>query len=677
MAVFAADGAHEDGAKAAPNGLFQPPIAGDNGSLPESDIIGSTWKTDPDPALKAFVKWVGTYLTTDAATRLALEEEGVKLALLRKEALHQQIKTDPRRALANTIPFAVRYQLPTEIVIHLEKRIDAFANWGTQCSMSEKESKEEEIAEVGQQKYHAFHYGSREGARFVEGGSLHGIAIGDDLAVLNSPLRALEPGEQPKGKTIDFSKIDKLSPSSSNAANEQPDEFQSRGAQVFSGTKITVVPRPKNYQIGGKFFGKASTESQAERVASNIVHRQNNYREVASALLSDGGWVVSDTPQYLGDSGTPGSSGVQGRPPLSHTTGNKRILVTRCQSPAYPLAADLLNNNFMTNRGLDFNARYQYQSNGQLSLTFDYTPVYNLSSAFDNNNVDAKRDECVARAQSEGFNISSYDVILTVHGNVDVGWAGVQSGPKIFMKNNFEAWCFMHEFGHWLSLPHARQWVSNDGNPMSPTRTSVEYGDWMCYMGNGTNGYAYRMFNPAYLNRLRWSPDADVQTVTRSGIYTVYQYDNNVLGRIRSLKVPRDEQYTYWLSILGRAETGGVNHVNGVAIRAQNAINGNDTWLVDMSSNGGPATAPLALNAEWSDTAANLTFKVVEVGGTDPNRYAKVQITFGAANTIAYRPLVHNGIYRFTNRANSAISIAGPTSTATNQPLVMATSNDA
>ncbi|RZA12661.1 MAG: hypothetical protein EOP02_29855, partial [Proteobacteria bacterium] len=40
-------------------------------------------------------------------------------------------------------------------------------------------------------------------------------------------------------------------------------------------------------------------------------------------------------------------------------------------------------------------------------------------------------------------------------------------------------------------------------------------------------------------------------------------------------------------------------------------------------------------------------------------------------------PLVHNGIYRFTNRANSAISIAGPTSTATNQPLVMATSNDA
>ncbi|RYZ80527.1 MAG: hypothetical protein EOP06_25170, partial [Proteobacteria bacterium] len=209
--------------------LFQPLPAGHVGNLPESEIISATWKTDPAPELKAFAKWVDQFLPASTEERLEFEAEGVKLAKARLTVIKEQIKNDPRRALANAVPITIRKQLPDQVVRYLENRIDAFTNWGTQCSMSLPDinadgspktgvaaakghaehsatATDTEVAEIGNQTFKAHHYGARI-ARSVEGGSLHGIAVDDELAVLDSPLRALEPSESPKGNLLDFNQV--------------------------------------------------------------------------------------------------------------------------------------------------------------------------------------------------------------------------------------------------------------------------------------------------------------------------------------------------------------------------------------------------------------------------------------------------------------------------------------
>jgi hypothetical protein len=656
--------------------VFQPLPPGDSGNLPESEIMTATWKTDPAPDIRAFAGWVEKFLAAPPADQLILEDEGVELAKARQKVIKEQIVTDPRRALANAVPITIRKQLPHQVVRYLEKRIDTFGDWGTQCSMplpgsgqgdatdgknGSAVASETEVADVGGQTFQAHHYGQRS-ARFVQGGSLHGIAVDDELAVLNSPLRALEEGEMPRGSTVDFCKV-KVGHSSVSGG--------SKVGSSFGG------PRPlRFYQIGGSMYGKSDDAAKTELVEAGLKAKQNGYKDVRETITSGDGWMPSEELNYLGDSGAPGSSGMPGKPPVSHTHGNKTVLIIRVQSPGHQLDPWLLNNTNLANQATDINARYSYISNNRVSITFAYTPVYNLAASFDAFNADAWHDAARARAQSDGYNLNNYQVHAVIHGGADTGYGGLMAANKMWLNNTFGQFVFIHEFGHYLSLPHSGLFQVTDGNPMSPNRTNITYGDGYCYMGASYNNYSLGTYNPAYINKLSWSYNSDIQTVTRSGTYTFHQYDGGVQGRILALKVPRDSNTNYWLSIRGNVDAGGVLHSNGVAIRTQNAWNPNDTILVDMHPNDGASeNAPLGINEEWYDSAADLRFKTLSVQGTTPNRSITVQITFGPTHSAAYRPLVNGGIYRFQNRANPGISLSGVATTA-NVPVVMAANND-
>jgi hypothetical protein len=659
-------------------GLFQPPLPGDVATLPESEIIGASWKTDPDPDVRAFAKWVAKFLAATTEDQWALEEEGIELAKARQKVIKAQILTDPRRALANAVPLAVRAQLPIDVQKYLEKRVDAFGDWGTKCTLpppgsKTQEPKEEEVAQAGNQSFRAHHYGDRN-ARHIEGGSLHGIAIDGELAVLDSPLRALEPGEMPGRRTVDFTQVDDMH----GSKTERSAGRRTGGGVGRIATGATSGAKgARFYQIGSGVYGKGASAAQVDKVESVLKLRQNNYENVREAVSSSDDWIVPDDKNYLADSGAPGSTGMPWRPPASHTNGNKTVLIMRVQSPAHPLDPWLQNNTNLTNQSADINARYSYISNNRVSITFAYTPVYTLPASFDNFNADAWRDEARARAQSSGFNLNNYQVHVTMHGGADTGYGGLQSGNHLWLNNTYGQFVFIHEFGHWLSLPHSGLFQVTDGNPMSPNRTIVPYGDGTCYMGASYNNYNLSLYNPAYQNKLRWMNDNDVQTVTRSGTYTIYQYDGPTENRVRALKLPRDDNFNFWLSIRGNVDGAYPAHTNGVAIRAQNGWNPNDAWVVDMHPNdGGSENAPLLLNEEWYDSAADVRIKTVAVGGSSPNRSVTVQITLGASHNAGYRPLVNGGIYRFAHRANLNQSLTGVAGSANSAPIVMAASSD-
>lgn len=667
--------------------VFQSLPPGHPGTLPESEVMTSTWKTDPAPEMRAFAKWAEKYLAALLDERVDLIAEGVELAKARREVLKEQIVSDPRRALANAVPIAVRKQLPDQVERYLEKRIDTFGDWGTQCSlpmpkpdgagMMQTEPSETEVAYVGDVTYQAHHYGTRT-ARSVQGGSLHGIALDGELAVLDSPLRALEPGETPKGTTVDFSQVKTTSAANSGGLISRGSASKGLASNGFAsnGSAAGGSISMRFYQIGGIVYGKSRDVTATGVVESGLKAKQNGYKNVRETVTSGDGWMPSEEKQALSDSGAPGSSGMQSKPPVSHTHGNKTVLIIRAQSPGHMLDSSLLNQTNLNNIAADINTRYAYISNNRISITFAYTPVYNLPSSFDAFNADTWHNEARARAQADGYNLNNYQVHALMHGPADTGYGGLMSANKMWLNNTFGQFVFIHEFGHYLSLPHAGLYQVTDGNPMSPTKTNITYGDGYCYMGASYNPYSLGTYNPAYISKLSWMTNSDVQTITRSGTYTFHQYDGNVQGRIRALKVPRDANTTYWLSVRGNVDANGVNHANGVAIRAQNAFNSNDTILVDMHPNDGASeNAPLGVNEEWYDSAADLRFRTISVQGSTPNRSITVQITFGPTHSAAYRPLVNGGIYRFANRFNPNLSLSG-VATTSNVPLVMAASSD-
>jgi Ricin-type beta-trefoil lectin domain-like len=610
----------------------------------ERSLISSGWQRDPSPALTQFGNWTTSYLAGNESARASLLAEGTKLAAARRAEIFSLIASDPRRALGNAVPLAIRAQLPAEVQALLENRVDAFGDLGTECTIASQghpEIPERDFVKIDGKDYTAFRYGDREKVRYMKDASIHGIEIGGKIAVLDSPLRQAESGEIPKTQR------------SLNPCH----------------TKDGV-----SYQLGDRATLLACSPEHLAQAEDSIRIAENNGVNTGESIASNANWLPSKHNQFAGDSGVAGFTGTLGRPPISHTQGVKKVLVMRATSAQRPISTSI-STAFLASQGTDFNNRFQRMSFGKMSLQLTVTPVITIPGNIDKpfNDPTFDRDGwnnyCKTQAAAQGYVLSQYQAFTTILNDTGEGYAGVAAGDFVIMNNNFEPWVFLHEFGHFLSLPHASSWESGDGNPVSPSRTTAGYGDWGCYMGNNPSTHFGRTYNPAYLNKMNWLNDGNIQNINKSGTYTVYQHDGVIslsdATRKRALKLPRDGEFDYWLSICGDTDPSQFGHMSGVAIRAVTSWSGSNTWLVDMNNpTGGSHDAPLALNQTWYDADSDLTLKTVEVGGTTPNRYAKIEVTVGPRNKAATRPLVSGGVYRIKSRENgNFLQVAGNSAT--------------
>ncbi|HEY2951234.1 MAG TPA: hypothetical protein VGK40_01555, partial [Verrucomicrobiae bacterium] len=95
------------------------PLAATAGSPPTNRLDPQNHFLDvpaakPDFAL--FADWAKAYAEAQSpAARAALEDEGVDLAIARREALAALIQTDPKSALELAVPFTVRQSLPPPV----------------------------------------------------------------------------------------------------------------------------------------------------------------------------------------------------------------------------------------------------------------------------------------------------------------------------------------------------------------------------------------------------------------------------------------------------------------------------------------------------------------------------------------------------------------------------------
>ena len=585
-------------------------------ALRERLAYAQGWTGVQPPALAAFRAWTERYLaTTDPVARATLAGEGVALAQARRPEMLALIKAEPERALALTVPAAVRAELPTAVLVELETRVAGKGDYERvvacepQGAVRLDRPGEWRRAVIGETAYLAHVYGRREPQLTKMGASLHGIAIGRDLALHASPVRLLEVGELPAGVVED--------------------------ARAIFGTAVVansgVVDRPAVEGTWAAAFGR--TWSLAGREADGFAAME----AVLVAAEDRVGW---DVP-------APGAPSTAAEATNSRTVGLQKVLVIRVDFSDFPGTAATVNEIQST---MDGSVR-PFLENASYGLTTVSTTVsgtlYRLpqtGSAYAIADNDTQLHTDARNLAAADFTLADYQRIVVLFPNIGTSrvtgsqftFAGqaIRGGANVWLNGTFAWQTVAHELGHTYGLSHANLWRVTDANPLSPAGTTLEYGDPFDIMGGtGVTRDQRHHFNARFKNRLGWLPDTAVATATTSGTYRIYRFDHvDALGfkQPLALRVYRDGVRTYWISYRQNFSTG--------AVQTQGAYvmwNFNDyqqSQLLDLTTPGVSANdAVLAVGETFTDPIYGITIKPVAKGGADPALYLDVEVVMPAA----------------------------------------------
>ncbi|MCB1229279.1 MAG: hypothetical protein KDN19_03380 [Verrucomicrobiae bacterium] len=576
----------------------------------------------PD-AIEDFAQWVSDWRGQKDAQTL---ETGLRLARERRVALYDLIATDPKAALDATIDFPVRSRLPTAIANLLETPVDGRGDLELLAAAPLPGGPPPpratwRVATIGRESWDAFVYGRREAQQTKLDLPLSGIALDDRIAIRESPLRRLQPSEPiPPGV--------------------KPPE------PMFLGEHVNNPPVASEnaplYVLGDRVL----------RVCC-AAHAGQIEAELRAAEAGPGPWV--------GASG--GSGSTNGAEPAtgasSWTEGPKTVLVIRLEfsdvlgtpnngsgttfTPTY--LADQINT--------EAQSFYDEVSYGKTSLslnTADVTAVLEMPKTAQyyavNNKTTELRIDAISAAESAGFDTSSYDRIFGVFSDLGTsrfassqftfGGLGQIGAPFMWMNGSFSGPLVNHELGHTYGLNHASLWDIPGGSsdPVDPAGTTGEYGDVFDRMGGspGDSPLHPGHFNPWFLNRLDWMPDAAIQEVTTGGTYRIYRFDhaNADLGSTLALKIGRESNRDYWIGYR-RKYAGHPTHgdMGSGAYVMWGYKTAQNSHLIDIDTPGSDARdASLNVGNTFDDPAAGIHMTATAAGGSGAGEWLDVTVAF-------------------------------------------------
>lgn len=585
-------------------------------------VIGSGWAAAEQPEFAAFRAWTERYLAATPAERAALLAEGRERAEARRAVLAQLIKTDPRAALAAAVPMAVRQELPAEIVALLEERISGQGRLALNAlTPAPGEPVPAETmyrsASVDGVNYRAHVYGRRETQATVPSASLVGIALEGQLALAESPVRLVEPGERVAALGL----------------AESPVPVPAHGAQE-------AAPAPLAVEYSGAVY--------AVCCAGHVTAIEASLLETERVNEADSG---------------PGSSTVVGRPSQAWTHGAKKVLIIRVDFSdrpglSVPDNGPAITEDFavgLINQSVGLAEFYTQSSFGKTTLQIapavagdspDVTGLLRMpatgASYAASGDDDKLHDDARALAVAAGFNPDAYDRVGVVFPYIGPsttsgrnGFAGSLitygglanvNGPHFWVNGFYDFRVVGHELGHTYGLRHANLWVVTDGNPVSPTGTSLEYGDPFDLMGDGD--FFANDFSHWNKSLLQWIPDTAVTVAAASGTYRIYRFDASGanLAQSRALKVVRNSTTDYWIGYR-RATTNASMDGGAYVLWGYNNANEKSN-LLDLTTPGSnPDDAGLAVGATFTDPVAGITLAPLAQGGSGAEEYLDVQVT--------------------------------------------------
>ena len=565
--------------------------------------------------MAAFRAWAERYRRAPAGERAALVAEGVALAKVRRAEMLQLIQSDPQRALAVTVPAEIRRALPPEVVALLEARL---AGRGELSLVAAVPAPGEPApvamrrrAVLGGATYTANVYGRREPQTGKEGVALHGIALDRQLALHESPLRVLEPGEF----------------SSGTAAENCPV------------SDLPVLPLAADAGVNTAGLNVAEVAGRTVEFCDTASDMVVTYAQRLEMAEDGSGPRLVDTPARAAEAAT------------AWTLGTKQVLVIRVDFsdvPGEPMsqAAAL---NVMNNSVRPFFEDISYGLAG-LNATVSDT-VYRMpqtGGAYARDDNEGQMHTDARTAAGAHYTVANYDRVIVLFPNIGTsrfadskitfGGEAQVNAANIWINGSasFTLATVAHELGHTYGLLHANLWRINDGNAASAAGNTLEYGDPFDVMGStsatGVTRDARHHFNPWHKNRLGWLPDSAVTTVTTSGTYRIYRFDSRTAPRTQpqALRIFRDGVRWYWVGLRQNFATGSPTANDAYVTWGFN--NRQQSQLLDLTTPGSSANdAALRLGVTFADAASGITITPVARGGSDPVQYLDVEVTVPAA----------------------------------------------
>ena len=591
----------------------QPPTHARASAKAESTAVPS--------AVEQFKAWTRSYLLgKPEAMTPVMVKQGSELAAQRRVQMEQLIQTDPKAALAAAVPVSTRKLLPPAILQHLEQPFSAKADLVVRAvtprpGMKPANPYVRKVI-IGERSLTAHVYGQRAAEDSLYNVPVAGIALGDHAAIAEDPVTVSSLAELPEGASLE-----PMIARGEHAGQQTP---EADAVLVASASQYTPVCCAKH--------------GQAVADALRAVDRQSRpFREALGGTANNSGTA----PNY-------GSS--------THTTGGKSLLVILAdfsdrtgtpvdESTGSAMTASYMSNILNTEVSPFLNSiSYGDTSISSVTVTSLLRVTGTLSSYAKADNVEGIKAAAIARAKAvnAAHNADNFDRVMLVFADtsqiIDTWWtwAGLADlgGKFIWMNGWFTPETNAHEILHTYGMRHANLWLPPDGspNPVDTNGTFEEYGDLYDVMGaipfDSTVSQAFP--NPASLARVGWLPSTAVQSVSTSGTYRLYSYDNSsaTLTNSLSLYLDRDGVRQYWLAYR-KAYAGhpSLSAAGQGATLAWGYRNNVGTNLIDTSIASAADDAAIGVGNIFSDPAAGLTFNVTAAGGSAPNEYIDVQVT--------------------------------------------------
>lgn len=569
--------------------------------------------------------------------------EGLRLAQQHRQALKGVITSDPRTALEQAVPMVLRQALPPEIVSQLEARLSGVGPLEVLAVSPDSDPSEPTVrrfATLNGQEYRAHVYGRRGRQSSLSQTTLNGVAVDNEFAINESPLRALENGERPDA--------------SKQAVEVCPISGES-----------TTVERSASGELP-----PVTAETPAVEAGTQIIYLCDggHFRQVEEELIA-------------GEGATGGPSAPTGTFPITrvNSTGIRKIIYMRLTFPDALQEPQTEKDAYANLKTIaDY---FQESSYGRLTFMGTVTPTvllprtaawyitdYNTTGSNSPIMNDAKE-----AARKLGFPPEDYHhfVVIYTGGPGSFGGLGSVNGPNTWLKTT-SVGTAEHELGHNVGVWHSNSW-NTSGVSSIGSGANVEYGHTNDVMGSsGSGGH----FNASMKEQLQWITPETYTTVRKSGVYRIHQFDQvrQDPGLRYALRVAKDADRDYWLEFRQKLSSNPW-FANGVTLNwspwgfGSGADNGTalgsnrGTQLLDMTpgSSDDRTDAPLVIGRTFSDYEADVHITPIGKGGTAPESI-DVVVNTGTMAAGNLPPTLSLGASATTVAVNAAVNF---TATAT------------
>ncbi len=628
----------------------------------------------PETAIEDFDRWLDGYANVAPSNRSVLLPEGFALVEERRARLKQLITTDPEAALSAALPDNLRQSLPVALRVRLEEPIHTAGRYEVEAICFDPlypGGQLNRFAVVDERRYEVHTYGQRLGVTSKDTLSLHGIAIDDQMALSDDPLRLLSETER----------RDRKIPAGNLAA-------EVRG-RVYLVDNENTLAEIRNLIKEGEL-------RPGHNVASGYASLDNGELEGVS---------------YFGEEEEGASAAPAEESP--RTEGAKTMLYIRCRLADDAVGYEPVSDANAASRQAVVESYWEANSFGKSTLSTTITTVLDLPGTYDyyrnQNPTSVMRNDAKAAAIAANptWDESLFDfyTVVTRGGWPYSGVAAVGGRWSHLVPGGTQSGIAAHEFGHNLGFTHSNYWLTDSPSPIGQDSVPggfqgdaddderIEYGHRFDLMGsagttdahNGRSHYA-----PSGKNLIDWlvEADGDIATVTTSGSTRLYRHDitqsdlaTYTPNVVRGIKIDVDsndyvntgDPRRYWLGYRTQPTNGNSETwlPHGLQVDWVRDGKPNQAVQIDMSpySQSNPTStanredAVLIVGRTYTDEASDIHFTATAEGGTSPNQWLDVVVNLGtqAANTAPTATLtpdafqVSTGIpVNFTSTSNDA-----------------------